>query len=73
MKYTKTLLMLSVLFLAGCSTNTIHVDALQGVLGPVLERHDTYIGKDAKLSDVERRAFLRSSEMLRAVVKAASE
>lgn len=69
-----TLLTLSLLALGGCcSRGYMHVDTLAGIIEPVAERHDAYVAEDAALSDLERRTYLRSTELLRKALLEAQE
>lgn len=57
------------LALAACAPkNMIDADALNGVLEPVLDRHDAYVEADGDLDPAERDTFLLSSELLRTTV-----
>lgn len=59
--------------LSGCGgpRGMIEAEALQGLMGPVLERHDLYVSRDTDLTPVERETFYRSSELLRGMVREA--
>lgn len=76
MKYRKTILTcgasLVLLGAVGCgSRGTIRADALDGVIQPVLDRHDAYVENDASLAPVQTEAYLRSSDLIRGTVDAA--
>ena len=53
------------------SAGKVEAAALEGPVTKVTERHDTYVAEDANLSDLEKRTYLRSSELLRKVVEEA--
>jgi hypothetical protein len=58
--------------LAACSPqHTVDAAALQGVMVPVLDRHDGYVSEDSSLELVEKEAFLRSSTLIRQMVETA--
>lgn len=60
---------LACISLSGCGPDqTIDAKALNGVVRPVLERHDEYVEKDSSLQQVERDTYLRSSELVRQLV-----
>ena len=73
MKRTLAMLtLLLVLFvLVGCKGTKIDANAFNGVMEPVLERHDFYVTNDDSLSDAERESFLRSSALMRSIVETA--
>lgn len=48
---------------------TISKAALRDTLLPVLERHDGYVNTDPKVTELELRTYLRTSELLRRAVK----
>lgn len=65
-------LSIGALTLVGCGgRGMIRASVLQGVMDPVLDRHDTYVQADGSLTPVEQETFLRSSELLRQVVDTA--
>lgn len=64
---------LSLFALAACSPQgTINASALQGVMEPVLDRHDAYVSADDSLLDFQKETYLRSSELIREMVRSAS-
>lgn len=69
----KYLLTLSLLALSACSSGMIHVDAINGLVGPITARHDGYVQNDPALSEELKSDYLRSSAILRAVLEEAKE
>ena len=67
------LLLICVLLAVGGCKGMIAVDSVDGILQPVLDRHDAYVTADPNLAVVERSTFLRSTELLRRVVDTAKE
>lgn len=64
----------ALLMLASCAPkNSIDADAFDGVLDPVLDRHDAYVVADEDLDPAERDTFLISSDLLRAAVEEAKK
>lgn len=60
--------------LAGCaSKGMVHVDSIAVPMRAVAERHDAYVNADESLSDLEKRVFLRSSQILLEVIDAAED
>ena len=59
---------LMLLCLAGCQRGYILAEAIEPVLVRVAARHDNYVQNDEKLSTPQRETFLRSTELLRAMV-----
>lgn len=52
-----------------CAPRTsIDAEALDGMMGNVLTRHDAYVRADPALSETERSIALRSSAMVRALI-----
>jgi len=49
----------------------VKASVLEPVLEPVLDRHDAWVQADAVLPDVSRRTALRSSKLLRRILKEA--
>lgn len=65
----KSVAVLAAVTLASCgSTDMISVDAIEGSVRIVSDRHDEYVREDADLSEDERAIYLRSTELLRRVV-----
>ena len=56
---------------SSCVQGMIRADAIAGLVEPVTDRHDAYVETDEGLADEQRRVYLRSSELLRAVVEEA--
>jgi hypothetical protein len=52
-----------------CPQKTISADAIAGPLNRVSDRHDGYAEKDPDLDEVERRIYLRDTELLRQVLE----
>ena len=63
----------ALLLLVGCADTRgfIDADAIAGVVGHVCARHDRYVIEDKTISDIHRAVYLRSSEVLQAVVNQA--
>lgn len=73
-KITKIGLLTAVLALPACApAGYISVDAIDGPLNRVCERHDTYTTADTSLTDLQRRTRLKTTELLRKVVEEAKE
>lgn len=49
----------------------VDADALAAPLLPTLDRHDVYVAQDRSLVGVQQRVYLRSSRILREIVKEA--
>ena len=58
---------------SSCKGNMIRADAIDGLVREVAERHDRYVGADAALSETQKSVYLRSTELLRAVIEAAKQ
>ncbi len=74
-RYTpKTSLWAAILVLSACApSNYIRVDAIDGPLNRVCDRHDAYTSADTSLTDLQRRTRLKTTELLRKVVEEAKE
>lgn len=59
--------------LSSCKTNMIRVDAIDGPVQRITERHDDYIRDDENLSSDEKEIYLRSSELLNRVIEEAKK
>ncbi len=59
--------------LVGCNQGMITVDAIDDSVQDIVTRHDAYVNADASLSAVEKRTYLRSSELLLRVLKEAKK
>lgn len=57
---------------SGCDwwsgAGTLNPEALDRPLSRVSDRHDAYISADTRLTDLQRRTYLRDTALLRAVV-----
>ena len=60
----KFLLGFIAVFCCGCMTGMIRAEAVDGTLRAVAGRHDKYITADSTLVDIERRIYLRDTELL---------
>lgn len=74
----KKLFVLAVLLLAGagCSKGTIRADAIDGLIRQVSDRHDALLNGtlDPKtISEADKATFLRSTYLLKEVVKEAQK
>ncbi len=69
----KYLLVTSLFLLSACSSGMIHVDAIEGLVEPLTARHDAYVQNDENLSDELKGDYLRSSDILRAVLEEAKD
>lgn len=57
---------------AGCSSQgMISAAAVDAPFRAVMDRHDAYVQADATLADAQKQAFLRTSQIARAVLDAA--
>jgi len=56
------------LTLTGCGRSMISAESIEQPVRNITERHDAYVENDDSLSDVERRTYLRSSEILNDLV-----
>lgn len=61
----KCLWFVSLALLGASCTHMISADAVDGTLRRVADRHDAYVQADPQLSDLERRADLRDTQLLR--------
>lgn len=60
---------LALLGAVGCSERgTIRAAAIDGVMQPVLDRHDAYVENDDSLAPVQTETYLRSSAQLRGAI-----
>lgn len=59
--------------LAGCSSNTIRVEAIRDPIRFVADRHDAYVRADESLSDLERETYIRTSRLLRELIEEAEK
>lgn len=67
---TLILLACATMLMAGCCPpHTINAHALDGVMTPVLDRHDAYVQQDETLFPAERETALRSSDLIRTLVE----
>lgn len=63
---------LAVLALGACAPKTaVDAVAIDVPLRGVVSRHDQYVLNDPKLTDVEKKTYLRSSEILISIQEAA--
>lgn len=71
----KMFLILSVLVcsLVGCNQGMITVDAIDDSVQDIVTRHDAYVNADTSLSAVQKRTYLRSSELLLRVLTEAKK
>ena len=58
----------AVLFVAGCSANSVRISEISGLINIVSDRHDSYVEADESLSDIERSVYMRSTRLLRELV-----
>ena len=65
--------MIFLLTLAGCSQGMVRVDAIEDLTEQVASRHDVYVNSDEALSEAQKRTYLRSTELLREVIREAKE
>lgn len=66
---------ISLLVLAGCQgaqKGYVSVSAIEGPVGIVADRHDSYVSADESLSPADRERMLRTTELLRRVVTEAN-
>jgi len=72
-RYARAFLVSSALLVCTSCVGPVGVqpEALQGVLGPVLDRHDAYVRADAALDPLDKATYLRSSALIRETVQAA--
>lgn len=56
-----------------CGAGAVRAEAIAPAVEKVSARHDAYVKADASLSEVDRRIFLRSTELLRKVLAEARE
>lgn len=69
----KKLLFVLPLVFGGCSSSDcIKAGNIEGVTRPILDRHDAYVQQDETLEEFSKKAFLRSSELLRKVLDEAT-
>lgn len=64
---------ITALAVVACDAGKVDAEALDGVMHPVLDRHDAYVIEDESLEEVERSTALRSSEIIRRLVDEAKE
>lgn len=57
----------------GCKGGMISVDAIDGSVQKVSDRHDAYVNADLSLSADQKRTFLRTTELLRLVLEEAKK
>jgi hypothetical protein len=57
--------------LAGCHPGMVRVDAIEPALTGVMERHDTYVKEDPKLSELAKEIYLKTTELLRKLLEEA--
>jgi hypothetical protein len=74
-KGTAALLLTAALVLptTGCKSHMINVDALEGGLVKVLDRHDAYVKADTSLEDLVKQVYLRSTELIRMILEEAKK
>lgn len=67
------LLMVALICLPGCGLfdTGIRPEAIEDTAKDITTRHDKYVTEDGTLSDLERRTYLRSSELLLEVIEEA--
>lgn len=62
------------LLLSGCGTpGYVRVDAIEGTLNRVMDRHDVYVERDHDLSSAQQKRNLRDTELLRKLLAEAQE
>ncbi|RLA78085.1 MAG: hypothetical protein DRG33_06010 [Deltaproteobacteria bacterium] len=71
-KFFMGFVFLGALSFSGCKTDMISVKAIQSPLIKVLDRHDAYVKADKTLSDLVRQVYLKTSELLRKLLKEAA-
>lgn len=62
-------MLLLTLYATGCTGPKFQMDAraIDGMMQPVMDRHDAYVTRDQQLSPTERETYLRSSALLRSI------
>jgi len=68
-----TLVALLAFPLASCESDMINVAALRPGLEKVLDRHDNYVKADQSLSDVLRKVYLQTTQLIRKILEEASK
>ena len=77
-RHALLVLVASALALGGCQSGgggTIRAEAIKPIATTVLDRHDSFVRGTIRaedLSDVEKETFLRSSQIMRETLEAAS-
>lgn len=61
------------LALGGCNKGMIRADAIDGLADDVTMRHDKLVKESTTISEADKATYLRSSELLRKVIKTAKE
>jgi hypothetical protein len=69
------LFVIAIVFVApGCMRKGyVKVSAIEGLVDKVSTRHDAYVDADDSLSDLKKRTYKRSTELLRKVVAEAKD
>lgn len=73
MKWPAMPVLLCLLALTSCKTDMIRVGAIDGPILRITERHDGYVRDDDNLSSDEKEIYLRSSELLNAIIEEAKK
>jgi bifunctional pyridoxal-dependent enzyme with beta-cystathionase and maltose regulon repressor activities len=69
-----TAITVSILCTPGCvGKGQIAAVDVQEVVQLVCDRHDVYVASDSSLVEIQRDVYLRSTELLRAIVRTAIE
>lgn len=69
----RSAIILPCLFLVGCASNMIRVEAIAPLIDIVAERHDGYVENDSSLELGKKEAYLRSTELLRRLMEEAKK
>ena len=71
-KTMKKLFLVPVLLLTSCAS-MIHVDAIDGPVNRISDRHDAYVSADESLSQDEKDIYMRTTELLRRILAEAKK
>jgi hypothetical protein len=71
-KFFLAFCLVAALTIPGCKTGMISVRAIQAPLEKVLDRHDKYVKADKNLSSLMKQIYLKTSELLRQLLKEAA-
>ena len=67
------LILLLLTFVSGCCPGMVRVEAIDGTVDSITERHDAYVEADTTLTDEQKEVYLRSTELLQKLLKEAAD